>query len=259
MNEEEWYRALEKFLAPWLGKAEVIGALVTGSYVLGTNTPQSDIDVHIFLTNETNWKERGNEIVDGYLIEYFANPIGLYNNIFNMDYADNQRTNARMISLGEVIADKTGAVAEIKNSSIKFMARPFRQLTGEQIEDRKYWLWDSMDGLDDLLSSNAPSSELVYFSHLGLLLSVYTVYLGAEMPHLSKVYKLFKNDDFRKRYHFTAFPDEAFAEEFLGALTTQRNQQLDAARKLTKYVLDAMGGFSIDGWRLRSPGDSIEV
>ncbi len=159
-RDEKWRIALNEFLEPWLVQPEVVGALVTGSYVLGTNTPQSDVDVHVFLADKTSWKERGNTVRDGYLIEYFALPVNLYHKLFDMDHADNQRTNARMISVGEIIADKTGDVAKLKALSDEYMLEPFKQLSAEQIEDRKYWLWDSMDGLEDLFLSNASNGKL---------------------------------------------------------------------------------------------------
>ena len=259
MQDETWRLALNKFLEPWLARPEVVGALVTGSYVLGTNTPQSDIDVHVFLADKTSWKERGNVVIDGYLVEYFALPVSLYHKLFAMDHADNQRTNARMIAVGETIADKTGDVQTLKALSDEYMRKPFKQLSAAQIEDRKYWLWDSMDGLEDLLVSNAPNSDMVYHAHLSLVLNVYTVYLRQEIPHLSKAYKLFSSAEFRTRYHFNAYPDKTFAELFMAALSAPHEQRLDVAHKLTNRALDSMGGFKIDGWRLRSRGDSIDV
>ena len=259
MQDEKWRLALNKFLEPWLAQPEVVGALVTGSYVLGTNTPQSDVDVHVFLADGTSWKERGNTVTDGYLIEYFALPVGLYNKLFDMDHADNQRTNARMIAVGEIIVDKTGDVAKLKALSDQYMLKPFKQLSDEQIEDRKYWLWDSMDGLEDLLSSNAPNSEMVYYSHIGLVMSVYAVYLRQEIPHLAKAYRLFSSAEFRERYHFNAYPDKTFSEMFMAALSASSGQRLVVAHNLTDHVLRAMGGFKIDGWSLRSRGDSIDA
>jgi len=259
MQNNDWRNSLNTFLEPWLKKPEVVGALVTGSYVVGTNTPQSDIDVHVFLADGTDWKERGNTMVDGHLIEYFALPVHLYRQLFDMDHSDNQRTNARMMSVGEIIVDKTGVVATLKALGDEYMSKPFPKISALQVEDRKYWLWDSMDGLEDLFSSQAPNKGLVYSSHLTLVLNVYTVYLGQEMPHLSKVHKLFTSSEFRTRYHFSEFPDAAFTEKFLNALNAPQEQQLTVAHDLTNYVLNAMGGFTIDGWRLHSRGDSIDV
>jgi len=105
MQQDDWRTTLTTFLKPWQEKPEVIGALVTGSHAIGTNTPQSDVDVHIFLKSDCPWKERGNEHVQGYLIEYFANPLGVYKQLEDIDYKDNQRTNIRMLATGEILFD----------------------------------------------------------------------------------------------------------------------------------------------------------
>lgn len=69
-----WEDALNKFLASWKEQKDVIGAIVCGSFITGLPTERSDIDLHIILSDEVDWRERGNQYVDGFLIEYFVNP-----------------------------------------------------------------------------------------------------------------------------------------------------------------------------------------
>jgi len=69
-----WQLALEKFLKEWKEKDFVEGALLTGSYAIGMETKYSDVDVYIILSDSVEWRERGNKVIDGVLIEYFANP-----------------------------------------------------------------------------------------------------------------------------------------------------------------------------------------
>ncbi|WP_231630083.1 nucleotidyltransferase domain-containing protein [Lysinibacillus sp. ZYM-1] len=73
---DNWKIALETLLKDWQGRDDVVGTLVCGSYVTGKPSKRSDIDVHIVLENDVTWRERGNQIIDGFLIEYFANPPG---------------------------------------------------------------------------------------------------------------------------------------------------------------------------------------
>ena len=70
---EKWELALKKFLKNWENKKEVVGAIVCGSYITGNPSNHSDIDIHLLLSSKTKWRERGNVIIDGILIEYFAN------------------------------------------------------------------------------------------------------------------------------------------------------------------------------------------
>ena len=70
IKKENWEKAVDKFIKKWKSKKEVIGALVCGSYVTGNPTKHSDIDIHIILDNKCNWRMRGDEYVDGFLMEY---------------------------------------------------------------------------------------------------------------------------------------------------------------------------------------------
>ncbi|MGE8035840.1 nucleotidyltransferase domain-containing protein [Lysinibacillus sp. NPDC093692] len=54
---EEWRIALEEFLKDWKNRNDVVGALVCGSYVTGNPTNRSDIDVHIILSDDVDWRE----------------------------------------------------------------------------------------------------------------------------------------------------------------------------------------------------------
>ena len=69
-----WQEKLGIFLASFEHMKDVIGVLVCGSYITGNPTKHSDLDVHLVLDNDIQYRERGNKIIDGLLIEYFANP-----------------------------------------------------------------------------------------------------------------------------------------------------------------------------------------
>jgi len=88
-------------------KKEVVGAIVCGSYVTGHSTKHSDIDLHIILKKGTKRRERGNKIVDGILIEYFANPVSSLTQYFKNDFSANKKINSHMLASGKILFDKT--------------------------------------------------------------------------------------------------------------------------------------------------------
>ncbi|WP_240924214.1 nucleotidyltransferase domain-containing protein [Thermococcus sp. 21S7] len=55
----DWKQALEKFLDPWKEKDFVEAAILTGSYALGLQTQRSDVDVYIILSDDVDWREKG--------------------------------------------------------------------------------------------------------------------------------------------------------------------------------------------------------
>jgi predicted nucleotidyltransferase len=70
-----WQKATNKFLKKYKKEDYVIASIACGSYITGNPTKHSDIDLRIITDNKTNWRERGNKIVDNFLIESFDKPL----------------------------------------------------------------------------------------------------------------------------------------------------------------------------------------
>src|ERR1041384_6420571 len=102
-KRDEWRAALREFIAPWRAQPDVIGALVCGSYVTGAPSPRPEIDVVIVLAPRGRHRERGNRIVDGYLLEYFANPPAQFRAYFRRDHQRNRPHTATMFATGRVL------------------------------------------------------------------------------------------------------------------------------------------------------------
>ena len=75
---EKWQLAIENFLNDYKNEDYFVGAILTGSYATGNQNINSDIDIYIITKNDTTWRERGNKLVDGYLIEYFINNVVIF-------------------------------------------------------------------------------------------------------------------------------------------------------------------------------------
>ncbi len=91
---KKWEKALNKFLEGWKNKKAVVGAIVCGIYVAGSPSKHSDVDVHIVLDSSISWRERGDKMVDGFLIEYFADPLQKYYEYLQDDYKRRRRVKA---------------------------------------------------------------------------------------------------------------------------------------------------------------------
>ncbi|AFL95739.1 hypothetical protein CL1_1540 [Thermococcus cleftensis] len=246
--EADWKLALEKFIEGWKTKDFVEAALLTGSYALGLQTARSDIDVYIVLSDDVDWRERGNVVVDGFLIEYFANPARQIRRYFEKELVQNSRSTARIITIGKVLFDKTGIAEALKSEALEYMKRPFERPDETWVEIAKYFLWDMLDSLKDAEDRNDPSSGYLYNLALNRALEVYSKFLGVEIPPASKVYRLFRDENFRRAYLYLDFPDEKFVNLFLRGIKEVRTENVEA---LINYILEQMGGFRIDGWRLR--------
>ena len=241
--------SLNKFLTPWRKKSGYLGAILTGSYATGTQTEFSDVDVQIVYENGTDWRERGNKIVDGYIFEYFANPVSQYQKYMDKEYGSGKRTTARMFVTGLVIEDTAGKVGILKNEAGKIFKKKFAKLGKFDIEIAKYTAWDQIDSLKDLDKRKTPDFSVLYGVALVKIFENYAKFLGVEMPTASKLFRFLSDKSFREKYQMVEFPDKLFVRLFLFAL---EKRDLKSIEKLALYVQSQMGGFNIDGWKLKS-------
>ena len=244
-----WEVALGKFLKPWEENEVVEAAILTGSYAIGLQTPRSDVDVYIILSDDVDWRERGNVLVDGFLIEYFANPVRQIRRYFEDEHSRNKRNTARIILIGKVLFDKTGIIKALRAEAEEYMRKPFPKPDPVKVELAKYILWDALDILKDAEERGDPSYAYLYHLALRGALESYARFLRVEVPPASKVYRLFSDEAFREAYLFPNFPDDEFVALFLKAMEDVKTENAEA---LITHVLEKMGGFSIDGWRLRT-------
>jgi hypothetical protein len=246
---QNWEKALSIFLKDWLGKPYVIGVLVSGSRVFGTDTKYSDIDVHIILDDKVKWRERGTRIVNGYLIEYFANPVKQLMRYRTYDRADFTLLDSRMFAKGKILFDKTGVVKKLQDSAKKELKTRFRKLSKVEVDFGKYFLWDDLDNLKDLSQRKNEFYSLSYSLLLNRTLETYRKFLGVEVCTTSKLDRYFKEPDFRAKYSLKEFPDSRFVNLFLMALNKQNNRNIS---NLVDYVIKVMGGLNLKDWKVRT-------
>ena len=146
---KKWEKVLYRFLEEYKNEAYVIGAILGGSYATGNYTINSDIDIHI-ITKNVDWKERGNKIINGIMIEYFINPISeLYNYMEDDHIRRKHMSTASMIGYGKIIFDKTGEVLRLKDDALKYYDKEFLEPDINEIMFNNYICWDLMDELND--------------------------------------------------------------------------------------------------------------
>jgi len=246
---EAWETVLNKFLAEWKEKDEVVGAVLAGSYATGSATDHSDIDIHIVLADNVDWRERGNKIVDGFLIEYFANPVPQIKKYFEDEHQKNRRTCATMYAAGKILFDKNETVQTLQSESKEFITKPFRKQSDAEVEILKYYLWDQLDNLKELNLTKSPIFNYAYFKALSKIIDVYAGFLQVEIAPPSKIYKYYTDEGFRKKYLIDKFPDDNFTDLAVECLVRSDYSNIE---KLTEYTFDQMDEFNIDGWKLHS-------
>jgi len=254
MTLANWRKALETFLNDWQGRDEVVGALVCGSYVTGHPSERSDIDVHIILSNDVKWRERGNQIVDGFLIEYFANPPGQIRRYFQDDFNKHRTMSMVQFQTGQILFDYTGIINELKLEAYAWQEKNFETINKTVLELKKYGLWDMLDNAKDCYEQKRGDFIFVYHHALATLFMEYGQFLNVDTIPTYQIHAYLVDPIYLQKYMKSAFPDEHFKQMFLHALKERNTEQmLESLEALVSYVLKQMGGFCIDGWHVKSP------
>ena len=252
---EAWERAARDFLASWPGRRQVTGAVLCGSFVTGRPGPRSDVDLVLVLKRETSWRERGNRVVDGFLVEYFANPPRTLRGYMNSDHATNRQITAWMLVSGRVLFDDAGDIASLAREARRWVRRPMPRLSKPEIEALQYALWDTVDNVLDAAARDAPELPFLYHNGLHALYAGYARFLRQPVLQADRIGRAYGGRAGSPLpYGLEPFPDADFLRALLRAQREREPSRM--ARRLervARIALDGMGGFEIDGWRLRTP------
>lgn len=194
-----WNSALKKFLGQWSTKEKFEGAILSGSYAVGLQSKNSDVDIMIVLSDKTKWWQRGNLIVDGFLIEYIADPAFMWRKAFNDDYKSGKKVSAGMFAIGRILLDKNGLVAKLKQEAKAIIKKPLKRMGGRDIEMAKYHLWEGLEKLKVLADGGFVKYSLLYYLHLNKILNFYAGFTGISIPAVAKIHSFLNDNRFRKK------------------------------------------------------------
>lgn len=229
-----WMDALNEFVKDRQND-KVLAILLVGSYAVGNNDKYSDIDVYFILKDDVKYRERGNKFVKGYLIEYFCNPVCKV-----MQYMKNDRRGhgggmANMLINGKELYDPEGIVKKLRKKAYYYRNKK------NKFDDLKYYAcWCAMDEYKAAKYHN----QLQYYICLENLVEAYLYNNDYDcLPNL-KIEKVFKDDEYRRKYNFNKFPDNEFNKLVINCFDYPNKENLE---KLYKFVLDD-GNFDINNF-----------
>ena len=94
--------------------------LITGSYVYGRPTDESDLDVRAVTRDGANWAEKYRMRFDN-KVELFCNPPEIIRNYFDINRKENKPHALHFWAHGEIVYDPTGIAKQLKDEAIKLL------------------------------------------------------------------------------------------------------------------------------------------
>lgn len=248
-----WKEALGVFLQKWKDHEEFEGAIVSGSFVTNDQVEKSDIDLHIIMSDKFHRKEKGICHEAGFLISYSAYPQHVFALALKQGREEHERITARFFAKGTILEDKNGLVQKLKAEAERDLSFPLTKLSEPLCEQAKYIIFSVLEDLEKI-TDDEKYYCFVYYLLLEQIIRSYAMFLGVDIPNTVRSYaklpRFFHDKAWCKKYLINDWPDPMFVDLFESALETI---DPDLAHELADYVLDAMGGFDHDTWKLVTP------
>lgn len=217
---------------------DVIGILVSGSFVDGKIDANSDIDIYILLDPSCDYRERGNTWINGVEIEYFMNPPQQIRAYFRNEKVPHT---AHMLAYGKVLYRKSDLLDQLIVEAKQIMGKKPSAAKQVQVELWKYHLDDLWKDLED---SRKMGNELA-----AILLKNQIVEMSLEL--FCKKHRIWRTKHKRLAVQlkeidptFLAIVEDAVRSgwpDFMGL------------RALRDYSEELLGGERSREWKLRSP------
>lgn len=189
MKKLDPIKAAHQFLTKYFPDCE--GALLAGSVVRGEETKTSDLDIVIFIKNDTApYRE---SLVDfGWAIEVFVHDLQSYKHYFKSDCQRARPTLPKMVSEGIILKDQ-GIIDSIKQEAIELLEKGPEEWTLETINTKRYFITDA---LHDFIGSSNRAEDIFIANTLAELVSEFVLRTNRKWMGTSKwVVRALKNYD----------------------------------------------------------------
>lgn len=204
-------QALDEFINFWKDKEYVVGILLSGSYAVGLENKNSDVDIRLVLDSNQKNSFKGLQEINGYSFSYLGNTKKSISNTFNFDFFNNSKVEARIFSIGQILHDKTGEMEELKKISKYYYDLPFVEKIISE-DDRKIMMYTMYSKYNYLMEidSNSPFFVFNYMIFMRHVLISYFYILNLESVIDSKWEKILTDHTYISKYNFELFPDRKF-------------------------------------------------
>ena len=230
---------IKKFIDEKINLKDVEAILLVGSCAVENDNKYSDIDVYIILNNKVKYRERGNLIIDGYLIEYFMNPIRKIIDYLKNDKRGHGGSMANMLLNGKLIYGKKKVINKLKKKAYYYVNKKNKRDIAKY-----YHAWDLYDDYKACMYHK----EMPYYNALQAIIEAYLFNNDYFLLPPQKIERVFKDEDYRKKYKLKKFPNNIFNKLVINCFDNPIEENLD---KLYEFVMRD-GKFKIEEFILRS-------
>lgn len=249
---EKWEVAVQEFLQPYTKEDYFVGAILTGSYATGNNHADSDIDLFIITKDSTDWRERGNRLVNGMMIEYFINPIRQIVSELDTGFDYNNIATTLMFAGSKILYDTDGVVAGLVERAKADLNNEIKPVSEYSWNMNCYNVWHSFYELTSKYRKNI-DIEFSYNIFLNNITRAH--FANNQIPYLPvhKTERILSDSAYRERYNLKKLPEKEFSDKLLACFKAKEyTEKYIRAEKLYNYYMGANPDFDINNFSFRS-------
>jgi hypothetical protein len=244
--------AIDEFLKDYINEDYFLGALLTGSYASGNQNVNSDIDLYIVTKDDIDWRERGNKLVNGFLVEYFINPIKKIREYMENELKTYHISTTRLFAGGKILIDKTGIVGTLVKEAQNNLSKDFCELDDFAYKMNCYGVWDGFDELEEKYKRKK-DIDFSYYIFIERIINAYFQNSKFASVPLNKIEYILNDEEYRRNYNITRFADEEFSKLLTECLNEKDyDKKFMCAKRIYNYFLNKFKDFDINNFMLRS-------
>lgn len=227
---------LDQFIEYWKSKRNVIGILLTGSYAVGLQNKDSDIDIRIIFDNTQAKTIKGLMTIDHYRFSYLGRSLNGTKKKLNDEFIEKKKFEAYIFNVGKVLYDKKNHLEKLKDLAKMYVSTPSlkKQSIKSEIKAGLYGLFSHKNHVMSLEESS-PFFYYQYFVFFKKALIFYSSYVGYETFLDTKTEKVLCDSTYRIAYHWDNFPDHKFAEKWT-YLISIHNVNKNSINEIYHYI-----------------------
>ena len=217
-----------------------LGIYFYGSSLTGFVNENSDIDLHVIFNNsDTTHIYRGIHYIEGSKIEYFEKCINdLYLSVEN-DIKERNIAWYSMLGCSLILYDRTGLLNKLKEYTLDVYKDGLPKLDNEDIMEYISIINNRIEKLK--IACNNDDGNFYNLFHLTIekIRRLHHAINGYPTINTSKIYKIYKNDEYRKTYYSGEFVSEEFKNMYFNLIedrNSDKNKLLNNIEQFYNYV-----------------------
>ena len=253
---EKWEIAARKFVEQCEVYNDMEAVFLTGSYAAGNADKYSDIDLYIVLSDHATWRVRGNKRVDGFSVEYFANPAKQIKKYIDSSYNDVRILEINMILNGIVILNRNATAESLREYCLEKDMNNFQTLGEFSIKMGQYYIWDNFDELTRAYENKSADFTMQYYVFIRNIFDFYSRYICSPVPDYHHLYRWLTDDAYHDKFKLPPYRDITFLDLISRMFdNSDISTMFSRASDLKDYVLSRTEGLNMDDFMLKGPCD----